>query len=108
MTYASRAGFFGNYDVLVNLVKGVRYQREPTTSLTGAFGGNVSELIASGIKYFTDEGKGNSAERKLAKDFYNTILQPLLIGAVVKHVPGGVVPAAAIQAISHPVTKEAF
>lgn len=108
-TYWSRAGFFGNYDPLVNLVMGLRYNRDPATTLAGPMGGNFSELFSSGVKYFTQNSKNtNTGERKLAKDFYNVILQPVIAGGIIKNVPGGALPAAAIQGVAHPYIREQF
>lgn len=108
MLAMSRAGFFGNYDSIVNMVQALRYERDPATSMMGATAGSMSEGIANAIKFFKDNSKNtNTAERRLAKSFYYMVLNPMIAGYATARLPAPLA-AAAIQAGSHPAVAEGF
>lgn len=105
---ASRFGIFGAADPYINMFTSLRYQKDPATALVGPLGGNISTAIkAFGSLLVRNSENTNTAERNAAKALYNLAVQPLLNG-VSSLVPVPLAGAAAIQAASHPATREKF
>jgi hypothetical protein len=104
---ASRTGILGPYDTLFNIVSGARYQREPATVVLGPAVGGMSELFQSVVNLYGDRNSANTntAERKLARTGYNTIVTPGL-NAVFAGMPAGPLSAALVQAFRHPLARE--
>ena len=104
----SRAGAFGALDTYINLVAGVRYERDPATGASGAI---IGELMTA-FKAFANTVINNTentdtAERNAARTLYNIAVIPML-NAVGSIEPTRVLGATGIQAASHPATREAF
>jgi hypothetical protein len=107
----SRAGFTGSADMLVNMVTGARYNRDPATVLLGPILGAPSELFSKAVGLTGDRNSDNTntAERQASRSFYNFVIQPTLAaaGAIAPGRIGGVLGGVAIQAASHPAVREA-
>lgn len=105
---ASRAGYFGIADPLVNLATGVRYQRDPATGASGPIFGELSSGLASFVNLLVNNSENtNTAERNAARSLYNLGVMPVLNG-VMSIVPGKALGVAGIQAVSRPATRDAF
>ena len=105
----SRSGLLGALDVYLNLFKGLRYDKDPATAMLGPELGLLSEVLKAGSNVVSDKNSDNTntAERNMAKKSYDLMLKPLINGISSVYLPpvlGGI----AIQAASHPATREAF
>ena len=108
MKAASRSGYFGALDPYINMVYGIKYQRDPLTGASGAIIGDVITNFAAFVRFFAMNSENtNTAERNAAKALYNLAVKPLLVGAS-SLVPSPVAGVAGIQAMGHPATREAF
>lgn len=85
-----RSGVFGQYEPIINLVTGMRYNRDMANVLLGASGGGLVATTQSGINYLDPEKNSdntNSAERKLATDVWATVVEPTLVTASAMNLP---------------------
>lgn len=106
--FASRFQPWGAFDPYVNMVTSIRYQKDPATALVGPLGGSISTLFKAAVSYYNrNSDKTNTAERNLAKALYSVAIQPTF-NALASLSPVPLAGAAAIQAISHPATREKF
>jgi hypothetical protein len=109
----SRANLIGRYDFIVNAAAGLKYDKEPATVMAGPVLGLFSEAFKAGVDYFSpaNSQNTNTAERRMARLGYDTLIQPTA-NAAFSALPGGwmggMVGASGIQASSHPGTREAF
>ena len=110
----SRAGFLGINDLPANLVRSMKYSKDPATAMLGPLFGSLSEIFSKSVNLTTDRNSSNTntAERAVARAVYDTVVQPM-IAATGALLPGlnGVGFAAgtlAIYGATLPSTREAF
>lgn len=104
----SRSSVFGPYDSIFNAITQARYQRDPATTLLGAEIGGLSDLFGQTANMIRGERNApgtNTAERKLARTFYNMTVAPA-VGAFAATMPGYAVPSTLIQAAYSPAMRE--
>lgn len=108
MLAASRSGLIGKVDPLVNLVTGVRYGRDLATSAAGPSLGRALTGGQTAIEIATrNSERTNTAERKLAKQAYDLIVEPGANYLLSRFAPGGSLTAAAArQAIGSGTVRE--
>ena len=76
---ASRAGFFGVLDPLVQLWSGARYGRDASSALLGPGLGQLTGAVNDAAAYFTrNSERTNTAERKIAGKYYDLLIEPTL------------------------------
>lgn len=98
----------GAVDPWLNLATGVKYNRDIATSLAGPALGQVLGAAEAGIKEFQDNSdKTNTAERRLAKAFYDVGVEPS-VNFLLTALPVGATSAIATQAIGAPQARDAF
>ena len=103
----SRTGFYGQLDPWINLLTGLKYRREPATTLSGpVFGGFFYTFASIANLSISNSKNTNTQERKAAQQFWRTVAKPTM-SALFTAMPGSLkVPL--IQAISHPQIEEEF
>lgn len=90
MESLQRSGVFGQYEPIINLVTGMRYNRDMANVLLGASGGGLASFAQSAINYADSEKNSpntNSAERKLATDFWATTVEPSVVTMSAMYLP---------------------
>ncbi len=103
----SRTGYYGQLDPWVNLFAGLKYQREPATTLAGpVFGGVLDTFAAMANLAIGNSEKTNTQERKAAQQFWRTAAKPMMV-ATFTAMPG-MMKVPLIQMISHPQIEEEF
>src|SRR3546814_2178614 len=67
-------------DLPVNILTGLRYQKDPATTMIGPIFGSMSELLGSAVELSGDRNSPNTntAERKLARNIYSTVVVPAM------------------------------
>src|SRR3546814_18966841 len=77
-------------DLPVNILTGLRYQKDPATAMIGPIFGSMSELLGSAVELSGDRNSPNTntAERKLARNIYSTVVVPAM-SAAFSTLPGG-------------------
>lgn len=106
----SRSSVFGPYDSIFNAITQARYQRDPATTLLGAEIGGISDLFGQTANMIRGERNApgtNTAERKLARTFYNMTVAPA-VGAFAATMPGYAVPTTLINFGYSPSVRERF
>jgi len=97
---ASRSGLFGNLDPYINAFAGVRYNAPIASKALGpVLGGGVNALQTLAEAGARNSPNTNTAERKVAKQAYDTVVEPavnLALGAL----PGASIPAAILTQIA--------
>src|SRR3546814_3864282 len=70
-------------DLPVNILTGLRYQKDPATTMIGPIFGSMSELLGSAVELSGDRNSPNTntAERKLARNIYSTVVVPAMSAA---------------------------
>jgi hypothetical protein len=93
---ASRSGLFGNLDPYINAFAGVKYNAPIASKALGpVIGGGINALQTLAEAGARNSANTNTAERKVAKQVYDIVVEPavnLALGAL----PGASVPAAII------------
>src|SRR3546814_19268547 len=71
----SRAGGLGMLDLPVNILTGLRYQKDPATTMIGPIFGSMSELLGSAVELSGDRNSPNTntGERKTARKIYRKV-----------------------------------
>lgn len=105
----SRSGVLGQYDPLLNLIRGVRYNRDLANAALGPSLGGLANLAQQTIAYF-DANKNsentNTAERALAKSAWDMLAEPSLVALnTLNWRPAGIL---AQHAIKNEESKAAF
>jgi Mannosyl-glycoprotein endo-beta-N-acetylglucosaminidase/Large polyvalent protein-associated domain 1 len=87
---ASRSGYFGAFDPVLNAFMSVRYDRDLTNLTAGALRGSVLAGVQSGINLFGERNSPNtaSAEKKATEALWNLGVTPLLTSLILKHIAG--------------------
>lgn len=94
---ADRAGFTGGLSPIINAMKGVRYQRDIGTSLSGAPVGRALDTTQRiFVEPFTDRNSPNtnSTERAAATAIYDALIEPAIDGFAAARLKGPVRSAA--------------
>lgn len=76
---ADRAGVLGPASQLVNMFKGFKYQREPTSALAGPIVGRVADGVYRGGKLaFYNNPETDTDERNAAGALYDLVVEPAI------------------------------
>jgi hypothetical protein len=103
----SRTGYYGQLDPWVNLFAGLRYRRDPATTLSGPIFGGVFDTFASLVNLAANNSKNtNTQERNAAKQAWRQFVKPSMM-TMFSAMPGPLkVPL--IQMMGHPQIEEEF
>jgi hypothetical protein len=104
---ATRANFFGGYDIIFNMLTGARHGGDPATVLLGPSLGLASSTAAKiiGIGGRKDSENTNTHERQTVRSLWDLAAKPV-VNAAAATLPQGKIATALIQAYNHPGTRE--
>jgi hypothetical protein len=86
MLAASRTGFTGNLDPLMNALTGIKYRRDFSNILIGAYGGAaVAPADALSLLLQDDNPGTNAGERRMAKSMWSGFAAPIIAHAVLRY-----------------------
>lgn len=83
-----RSGLSGKFDTAINVASGIRWRRQPATVLSGPLVGRWGELVSAIVGIFPgNNADTNTAERKLVREVYNTVVKPMIGGSLMALMP---------------------
>lgn len=109
---ASTTGLLGRYEMPYNLIAGIKFSRDPASSLTGPEISGLSDVVKRSVDAFNaTKEQGVNAKRNLADSIYRNMVYPALMAAMV-HTPlppdtpfGLLVKGATAYAARNPVVR---